>query len=34
MGCDYAQGFYFSKALPPAALTAWRQQREQSLVTA
>ena len=34
MGCDYAQGFYFSKALPPAELTAWRQQREQSLVTA
>ena len=34
MGCDYAQGFYFSKALPPAALTAWRRQREQDLVTA
>lgn len=34
MGCDYAQGFYFSKALPPDALRAWMLQRDQVPVTA
>jgi diguanylate cyclase len=32
-GCDEAQGFFFSRALPPAELVAWLDQHEQNIAS-
>ena len=30
-GCDYAQGYHFSRPLPPAAFTVWAQAQARAV---